>query len=53
MYKIHFCDNYGQATITCDSYEEYIEAYQNIKDDPECEDIWIERYNSDEGYWEA
>lgn len=51
-YKIHFTDNYGQGTIEVDG-DDYDEAYQNIKDDPECDNIWVEQYNEEEGYWEA
>ena len=51
-YKIHFTDNYGPATIEVDR-DDYDEVYQNIKDDPECDGIWVEQYNEDEGYYEA
>lgn len=49
-YKIHFTDNYGQATIETEDYDEVM---QNLKDDPEVDDIWVEQYNEEEGYWEA
>lgn len=51
-YKIHFTDYYGAAMITCDTDAEYDEAIRNIKDDPECNDIWVETYDPDEG-WQA
>lgn len=51
-YKIHFTDNYGTATIEC-SEENYNECYQNIRADPMCDDIWVEKYNEEEGYYEA
>lgn len=51
-YKIHFTDNYGGATITCDTDEEFNEALANIKADPMCEDIWTEYYDPEEG-WQA
>ena len=51
MYKIHFTDNYGQATIICDTYAEFTSALDNIRHDPYCEDIWCEEM-SDEG-WQA
>ena len=51
-YRIHFTDNYGTATIEC-TEEEYHETYENIKADPNCDDIWVEKYNPEEGYWEA
>lgn len=52
MYRIHFTDNYGTATLECDTLAEYREALQNIENDPECEDIWTERWDSEEG-WQA
>ena len=52
-YRIHFTDNYGQATIECNTDEEYNDAYNNIKADAECDGIWVEQYNAEEGYWEA
>ena len=52
MHKIHFMDEIGQATITCDTDEEYDEALANIKADPMCDDIWTETYDPDEG-WQA
>ena len=51
-YRIHFADNYGTATIEC-TEEEYSETYKNIMEDPNCDDIWVEKYNPEEGYWEA
>ena len=51
-YKIHFTDDYGTATSECNE-EEYNETYQNIKNDPMCDDIWVEKYNEEEGYYEA
>ena len=51
-YRIHFTDNYGPASFEVDA-EEYAEAMQNLKDDPDAEDIWVESYNEEDGYWEA
>lgn len=51
-YRIHFTDNYGQATIECKSDAEYNEAYKNIRADDTCEDIWTEYYDEEEG-WQA
>ena len=51
-YKIHFTDNYGQATIEADTTEQYNEIMDNLKADPMAEDIWTEYYNDEVG-WEA
>lgn len=51
-YKIHFTDSYGQGTIETES-ENYNEVMQNLNADPQCDDIWVEQYNEEEGYWEA
>lgn len=53
IYRIHFVDNYGQGMVECRTREEYSEKYKALRDDPECEDIWVESYNFEEGYWEA
>lgn len=52
MYKIHFSDNYGQCTITCDTVEEYNETMKNLQSDPLCDDIWVEYFDPVEG-WQA
>ena len=52
MYKIHFTDGYGTCTIEC-TEENFSETYRNIMNDPMCNDIWIEKWNAEEGYWEA
>jgi len=52
-YQIHFTDNYGQATIEVDNDEKYSEVMQNLNNVPECEDIWVEQYNEEEGHWEV
>lgn len=51
-FRIHFTDNYGQGSFEVDA-EDYAEAMKNLRDDPECDDIWVESYNEAEGYWEA
>lgn len=51
-YRIHFEDNYGQATIGCRTQEEFDEAYKNVKADPMCDNIWVERWYEEEG-WQA
>ena len=51
-YRIHFTDEYGTGTIEC-TEEEYSTCYHNIKEDPWCDNIWVERYNEEDGYWEA
>lgn len=55
MYRIHFTDEYGQGSFEVDTYEEKVEAMQNLKDDMEhpAWNIWTESYNEEEGYWEA
>ena len=52
MYKIHFTDAYGSATLECDTYQEFTDAYANIRKDPLCEDIWCEELDPEEG-WQA
>lgn len=52
QFKIHFTDNYGQATIECYNGDQYRAAYKQLKDDPECENIWTEYYDEEEG-WQA
>lgn len=51
-YRIHFTDNYGQATIECDDLESFQEALHNIQQDAQCNDIWCEYYDDEEG-WQA
>ena len=51
-FKIHFEDNYGSATITCETREEFNDCLKNIKNDPYCENIWCEYYDDEEG-WQA
>ena len=51
-YRIHFTDNYGSCTIECDTDTEYNEAYSNIQADSNCEDIWTEYFDEEEG-WQA
>ena len=51
-YRIHFTDNYGAATIECKTESEYNETYGNIISDSNCEDVWIEYYDEEEG-WQA
>lgn len=49
-FRIHFTDNYGQATLGCETYEEFKMALKSIHDDPMCEDIWTEEYDEEEGW---
>lgn len=51
-YRIHFTDNYGTATIECDTVEEYNDSMNNLRQDPFAEDIWCEYYDEEEG-WQA
>ena len=51
-FKIHFTDAYGTATITCETYNEYLETLSNLRNDPIAEDIWCEEYDDEEG-WQA
>lgn len=51
-YRIHFTDRYGQGTIECLSTSHYSEVMENLKADPEAEDIWVETYDPEEG-WQA
>lgn len=44
--KIHFTDNYGPATLETDDEQAYI----NILNDPECEDVWCEYWDEEEGW---
>ena len=49
QYKIHFTDNYGQATIETDNYDEFM---TNLKNDPNVDGIWVEYFDPEEG-WQA
>lgn len=51
-YRIHFTDNYGSATIECKTESEYNEVYGNIIADSDCDDVWVEYYDEEEG-WQA
>lgn len=51
-YRVHFTDSYGQATIECDSTDNYNEVMSNLQSDPFAEDIWTEYYDPEEG-WQA
>lgn len=52
LFKIHFEDNYGTATIECDSVEKCNEIMKNLHLDPYAENIWCEYYDDEEG-WQA
>ena len=52
LYRIHFMDSYGCGAIDCHGTAEYNRCLQNLKDDPEVEDIWTESYDTEEG-WQA
>lgn len=49
MFKIHFVDNYGSATIECNTLEKFQECYKNLQADPTAEDIWVEYPEEIEG----
>lgn len=53
MYRIHFTDDYGPAAFEVNTSEEKDEALDNLRQDPNAENIWVESYNEVEGYWEA
>lgn len=52
QFRIHFTDNYGSATISCNDWDEYRAALENLQGDPDCEDIWTEYFDEEEG-WQA
>lgn len=45
-FKIHYTDNYGQATIDCYDIDDFQRMQEVLKDDPECE-----HYDQEHG-WE-
>ena len=47
QYMIHFTDNYGEATIETDNYNEVME---NLTADPEVYDIWVETFDPEQGW---
>ena len=49
-YRIHFTDNYGQATIEAESIEQKNEILANLQADPTAEDIWLEYFDPEEGW---
>ena len=51
-YRIHFTDNYGCASFDVEGEAQRNEALANLRDS-DAEDIWVESYNEEEGYWEA
>ena len=53
MYRIHWMDLFGEAMLEANDYEEYREIYDMIKENPDCDDIWVEHYDEDYGYWEV
>ena len=52
IYKVHFSDDMGTATIGCKTEEQYNEVIKNLKEDPTVNDIWVERWYEEEG-WQA
>ena len=50
LYKVHFQDQFGSATITCDTCEEYNDTMENLRNDPYAEDIWCEYWDQEEGW---
>lgn len=52
LYKVHFQDQFGSATITCYTQEEYNDTLENLRNDPYAEDIWCEYWDQEEG-WQA
>ena len=52
IYRIHANDSIGGFAIDCYSYEEYQECWQNLKNDPEVDNLWLEEYSDEEG-WQA
>ena len=51
-YKINFVDNYGGGAITC-AASQYSEVMEMLRNNPDVEDIWVEYWNDEEGFWEA
>ena len=49
-WKIHWTDKYGQATIEVDNRSRFDVIYQNIRKDPEAEDVWVEYLDDEEGW---
>lgn len=52
IYRIHGNDYSGNFSFDCYSYEEYKESWNNLKEDPEVDDLWLEEYDEEEG-WQA
>ena len=52
IYRIHGNDYSGNFSFDCYSYEEYKESWDNLRDDPEVDDLWLEEYDEEEG-WQA
>lgn len=52
IYRIHATDNIGSFAIDCYSYEEYEMCINSFRADPEIDNIWVEEYDSEEG-WQA
>lgn len=52
MYRINFTDAGGCGSITCDA-SQYTATMDMLRNDPSVEDIWVEYYDSESGYWEA
>ena len=52
IYRIHATDNSGSFALDCHDYDEYKMVLNTFKADPEVDDIWVEEYDSEEG-WQA
>ena len=52
LYRIHFTDEIGSATIEAETAEQFEEIKENIEKDPLCTDIWFEYWDEEEG-WQA
>ena len=48
MIKVHFTDACGTGCFEC-SDDEREEVIKNLRDDPECYNIWIECYDEELG----
>lgn len=51
-YRINFVDTYGGGSITCDA-SQIGEVMAMLRNDPNVEDIWVESWNEESGFWEA
>lgn len=48
-WKIHWTDKYGQAAIEVSDRNRFDIIYQNIRKDPEAEDVWSNIWTTKKG----